>query len=176
MNQARSKIDILYQDVLGDIHDVLTKVDGLKVELPALADDVTAKLSDVLKEISHASSSARAATQSAERLCDRLAIDRQQLVVEVQAGIKKSVRASMQAGTGEGTVSQFCMPYIPAWYAVVTLFCGAGISLSVAAWIGARTDEQAQEAAIGRSFTRSIPNLDPKLKDKLIEHMRKHPG
>lgn len=175
MNEARSKIDILYQDVLGDIHEVLTKVDGLKVELPALADDVAAKLSGVLKEVADASAAARAATQSAERLCGRLATDRQQLVVEVQAGIKRGVRASTHA-LREDTVSRFPMPYIPAWYAVVALFCGAALALFVVAWAGIEIGEHAQEAAIGRSFTRSIPSLDPELKAKLIEHMRKHPN
>jgi len=44
MADARSKLDILYQDVLGDIHDVITKVESLKGEFPAAADAMADKL------------------------------------------------------------------------------------------------------------------------------------
>lgn len=44
MADARSKLDILYQDVLGDIHDVITKVESLKNEFPIAADAMVDKL------------------------------------------------------------------------------------------------------------------------------------
>lgn len=44
MAEPRSKLDILYQDVLGDLHDVLIRVETLKAEIPAAAD----KMGDAL--------------------------------------------------------------------------------------------------------------------------------
>lgn len=44
MADARSKLDVLYHDVLGDIHDVIQRVERLQAELPAAADSVGDKL------------------------------------------------------------------------------------------------------------------------------------
>lgn len=43
-NDARSKLDILYQDVLGEIHEVITRVESLKIEMPAVANEAAQKL------------------------------------------------------------------------------------------------------------------------------------
>lgn len=44
MSDARSKIDILYQDVLGEINDVVNRVDELKTGIPESVDLATARL------------------------------------------------------------------------------------------------------------------------------------
>jgi hypothetical protein len=44
MADARSKLDILYQDVLGDIHEIIVKVETLKTELPVATDAMADKL------------------------------------------------------------------------------------------------------------------------------------
>lgn len=44
MADARSKLDVLYHDVLGDIHEVIQRVERLQAELPAAADAVGDKL------------------------------------------------------------------------------------------------------------------------------------
>lgn len=41
---ARRKLDIIYEDVLGDVGEILNRVDALKAELPATADKMTEKL------------------------------------------------------------------------------------------------------------------------------------
>ena len=35
---------------------------------------------------------------------------------------------------------------------------------------------RAEEAAVGRAFSRVVPSLDPKLRDHLMEHLRKRAG
>jgi len=44
MVDARTKLDIMYQDALGDVRDILDRVDTLKAELPAAADSLGDKL------------------------------------------------------------------------------------------------------------------------------------
>ena len=44
MADARSKLDILYQDVLGEIHEVINRVDTLKTEIPSAPDQAAQKL------------------------------------------------------------------------------------------------------------------------------------
>lgn len=44
MADARSKLDILYQDVLGEIHEVINRVDALKADIPSAADQAAQKL------------------------------------------------------------------------------------------------------------------------------------
>jgi len=36
-----------------------------------------------------------------------------------------------------------------------------------------RGSAQAQEAAVGRAFARVVPALDPKLREQLMQHLRK---
>lgn len=40
MGDARTKLDILYQDILGDVGDLLTRVERLNERFPELADEV----------------------------------------------------------------------------------------------------------------------------------------
>lgn len=44
MSDARSKLDILYQDVLGDVGNLVERVEALKSELPAACDEAAGKL------------------------------------------------------------------------------------------------------------------------------------
>lgn len=44
MVDARTKLDIIYQEAMGDVHEILDRVDVLKAELPAAADALGDKL------------------------------------------------------------------------------------------------------------------------------------
>lgn len=44
MSDARTKIDFLYKEVLGDVHTVLEQMESLKQEIPAAADAMADKL------------------------------------------------------------------------------------------------------------------------------------
>lgn len=44
MSEARTKLDILYQEVLGDVHAILNHVDELKAGLPTAFDGAASKL------------------------------------------------------------------------------------------------------------------------------------
>lgn len=44
MADARTKLDILYQDVLGEIHEVINRVDALKADIPSAADQAASKI------------------------------------------------------------------------------------------------------------------------------------
>lgn len=44
MGDARTKLDIMYQDALGDVKEILDRVDTLKADLPAAADSLAEKL------------------------------------------------------------------------------------------------------------------------------------
>ena len=43
MTDARTKIDILYKDVLGEVTDVIERVERLKIELPATAEETLSR-------------------------------------------------------------------------------------------------------------------------------------
>lgn len=44
MADARSKLDILYQDVLGEIHEIINRVETLKADIPSAADKAIQRL------------------------------------------------------------------------------------------------------------------------------------
>lgn len=52
MSDARAKLDLIYKDVLGDVTDLLDKVEALQNSLPAAATEVEAQLKEVLGQIS----------------------------------------------------------------------------------------------------------------------------
>lgn len=49
-SMKRSKLDLIYSDILGDVHELLKQVEGLKTHLPEAAQDFKNKLNPALKE------------------------------------------------------------------------------------------------------------------------------
>lgn len=97
--------------------------------------------------------------------------DRTKILRDIEAHVAKCAKAA-----GQGRASPPPLGYVPTWYAVVGAVMGA-VALSAAMLVGIeRGSAQAQDAAVGRSFARVVPTLDPKLKQQLMEHLRKNPG
>lgn len=123
------------------------------------------------QEIIGASGAAVNAAKAVETAAKRMEIERDKLAQELETRVLKCIRIAK--GSPVGPVSAFA--FVPAWCVFAALVCGATLSLVVGAWSGKFSWDLSQEAAIGRSFIRSLPTLDPDVKAKLIEHMRKHP-
>jgi len=84
------------------------------------------------------------------------------------------VRGIKQAG---GTHAQSGeIRYLPVWQAVTSAIV-AGVVLAATWHFGfAQGASHAHEAAVGRTFTRAVSTMDPKLRDQVIEHIRKNAG
>lgn len=112
-----------------------------------------------------------AAAKVASSQSKRLDAEVIQAIKKIEAELLKAVKiASRSHG------STVTLRYIPAWYAVIGALA-VGLALATAWVVGVEQGATlAEEAAIGRSFTRVVPTMDPKLKAQLMEHVRKNPG
>jgi ribosome-associated translation inhibitor RaiA len=63
MSDARTKLDILYQEVLGDVKEVLDRMDQLKIELPNVFDGAIALIQIEHKNISLSANKLNAGSQ-----------------------------------------------------------------------------------------------------------------
>lgn len=114
---------------------------------------------------------ADAATRSATAAIAKMSADRLQLMKAVEAQMVKCLK---QAGNGQSRV-QDCR-YVPIRYAVVGALISAVILAAVFTVGVLRGVNLAEDAAVGRSFARIVPIMEPKLKEQLMEHLRRNPG
>ena len=113
MADARTKLDIIYQDVLGDVHEILNRVDTLKSELPAAADAMAdklniqtgnylaaaGKLAEVLQNMSQEID--RAAAQAAATAGESARLDVRQAATQAASGaIRDTVGAEVREVVG----------------------------------------------------------------------------
>lgn len=130
-------------------------------QLGKAGDRVAAKLDTAALELRSASSTSTAMNAS-------LLADRAKLFKDIEAHVAKCAKSVSKAPAGGVDLR-----YIPAWYAVVGALVGA-VSLAIAWNIGViQGTALAEEAAVGRAFSRVVPALDQKLRDQLMEHLRK---
>jgi hypothetical protein len=119
-------------------------------------------------ESAAATAEADVAAQAATAHLTRLAAERIQLVKTIETQVVKAVKL-----VAKGESGPLSLRYIPAWYAVVGALVGA-VALAIAWNIGViQGTARAEEAAVGRAFSRVVPALDQKLRDQLMEHLRK---
>lgn len=112
--------------------------------------------------------SAEQATRSASLAIEKLVADRTQLFRSVDSHMAKCVKLASQ---GQSNATGFRT--VPVWYALSGAVA-IGIALAAALAIGfERGSAQADDAAVGRSFVRVVPTMDAKLKQQLMEHLRK---
>ncbi len=115
-----------------------------------------------------ASKKADIAAQAATAHLARLAAERAQLVKTIETQVVKAVKLANKGESG-----QLSLRYVPAWYAVVGSLA-VGIALTAAWKIGVEQGtSRAEEAAVGRAFSRLVPSLDPKMRKQLMQHLRK---
>lgn len=105
MVDARTKLDIIYQEGLSDIHEVLDRVDVLKAELPAAADLLADKLNIQTGNYLAAAEKLAGVLQSMAAEIDRAAADaaentkldiRQAAAQAVSVGFAQSVGDEIQ--------------------------------------------------------------------------------
>jgi len=97
--------------------------------------------------------------------------ERLQLAKAVEAQLARAVKLAGSAGS-----APLSLRYLPAWYAVVGSVV-VGTALAAAWIIGVEQGTaRAEEAAVGRSFTRVLPELDPKVRAQIMEQLRKKAG
>jgi hypothetical protein len=112
-----------------------------------------------------------AASRSAASVLERMSGDRTQLVKAVETQMVKCVKLVSKGQSGVQGFSD-----IPFWYAIGGAFAGA-VVITISLMSGfERGSAQATEAAVGRSFSRVVPELDPKVREHLLEHLRKKGG
>jgi len=132
--------------------------------LRAAGDDVAVQLEAAAEELRKASSVAASANSS-------LAAERAKLLKEIEAHVAWCVKQATK-GQSKGVD----LRYVPFWYAVGGALAGA-VVISAAVLFGLdRGGARAEEAAIGRSFSRVVPELDPKVREHIMEHLRKKAG
>lgn len=108
------------------------------------------------------------AMRSAAGALEKMSVDRSQLMKAVEAQIVKGMK---QANKG-ATVAQG-LSHIPVRYAVLSALASA-VVLTAAVMVGIeRGSAQAEEAAIGRAFSRVVPELDPKVREHIMVHLQK---
>lgn len=83
MSDARTKLEILYQEVLGDVKEVLDRMDQLKIELPNVFDGAIA-----LIQIEHKNISLSA---------DKLNAGSQDIVSKIEAYVQASAKSAADA-------------------------------------------------------------------------------
>jgi len=109
-----------------------------------------------------------AATRSSTAAVDQMAVERAQTLKAVEAHVVKCVK---QASSRQAPSSPLRL--VPIWYCFVAAAVGAAMSLAWAVGVE-RGSVQADEAAIGRSFSRAIPGMKPKLRQQIMEHLRRN--
>jgi hypothetical protein len=115
-----------------------------------------------------ASMKADAAAQAATAQLSKLSAERIQLVKSIETQVMKAVKLASEGGT-----RPLSLRYIPAWYAVIGSL-SIGITLAAAWMIGIEQGTaRAEDAAVGREFSRVLPELDPKVKEHIMEHLQK---
>ena len=132
--------------------------------LRAAGDAVTIKLESAATDLRAASSLASSANSV-------LIADRAKLFKDIEAHVARCVKL---ANKGQSSTQDF--RYVPIQYAVGGAIVVAA-AMAIALTFGLqRGSAQAEEAAVGRSFSRVVPELDPKIREHLMEHLRKKAG
>lgn len=78
MSDARTKLDILYQEVLGDVKEVLDRMDLLKLDLPNTFDEAISLIQIERKNIT--------------RSADKLSSDSQDIVLKIEEYVQASAK------------------------------------------------------------------------------------
>jgi hypothetical protein len=122
-------------------------------------------------QLRQATAELKAATKAAASVNISQSAARTRTMKEIEAHISKCVKLA-----SKGQCSSQSFRYIPIWYAVGSAVAVA-VAFSAALMFGIeRGSALAEEAAVGRSFKRVVPTMDPKLRAQLMEHLRKNPG
>lgn len=130
-------------------------------QLGAAGDAVAKQLTAAATDLHAASTVATAANSS-------LVADRAKLMKDIEAHVARCVTLASKGQSGV----QDCRR-IPIWHAVAAAVVGA-VALSAGLMFGMeRGSTMAHEAALGRSFARVVPTMDAKLRQQLMEHLRK---
>ena len=118
-----------------------------------------------------AAARADAAARAAAAQLELQTAERAHLLKAIDAQVSKSVKLANASMSGPAVLR-----YVPAWYAVVGALIGA-VALAAAWKIGIdQGTARSEEAAVGRAFSRVVPSLDPKLREHLMELLRKRAG
>lgn len=122
---------------------------------------------EVAQLIHAAAADLRAATEQTKGQVDATGAERAKLMREIERHVQKCAGAIIKSHSSQPDVR-----YIPAWYALVGAVVGA-IVLTVALAIGLdRGSDLERDAAVGRTFSRILPTLDPQVKKQLIKSAR----
>ena len=111
---------------------------------------------------------AEAASRLAAAAFERISGDRAQLLKAVESQMAKCLKLASKGQSSTEVSRSF-----PIWYAVVGFVVGAVVVLAAMMIVLERNSILAQDAAVGRALTRVVPALEPKLREQLMQHLRK---
>lgn len=109
MVDARTKLDIIYADVLGDINDLLSRLDKLKNDLPKASDDVATNFDNHAKRLINISSELEVNINSAiTHLHEHAAL----AVLEAEKKAHEEVRQCVVETIDASTMSLFSSKFL----------------------------------------------------------------
>lgn len=122
----------------------------------------------VARQLEAAAKELRDTSQVATTANAALLAERTKLFKDIEAHVALCVK---QAAKAQSKGVDF--RYVPIWHAVVGALA-VGLLMAAAVVFGLeRGSTHADEAAIGRSFSRIVPELEPKVRENIMEHLRK---
>ena len=155
MADARSKLDILYQDVLGEIHEVINRVDSLKADIRNTADQAAQKL-----ELQ--TGTMLAAADKLRGVLDEMA---KQLADEAERTRGSISAASRQVAWGKGLSAMFGASVAGALVMFLTLQLTGLVNVKPAEL----SDADRQALQNGRTLNKVWNNLTQKERDHINE-------
>lgn len=111
MSDARTKLDLIYQDVLGDVHALLEQIDALKLSIPATTDKTVMRLEKLVSELTIAAQqlqdcSVRELSTLAKAVDDRTARHLERSLAEAKQQVNDVVKASVTKALSDASVYQ----------------------------------------------------------------------
>lgn len=150
---TRSKMDILYQDVMGDIQELVEKIESLQKEIPGVTGQAVKQLLDAAANLKDSAAAAEA---------DKLQIAFTKVAENVLQDIRREAHAAAPS----------------AWKIKVSISLSilAIICASAGAVIGSfyKSEEETRQIAAGKDFLQVLPQLDQQTRDKIAKLIEKN--
>lgn len=109
MSDARTKLDLIYQDVLGDVHALLEQIESLNNRIPATTDNAVMRLEKQVTALSIAAqqlqdTSVRELGALAKAIDDHTVRSLERSLAEAKQRVDEAVKASVTKALGDASI------------------------------------------------------------------------
>lgn len=109
MSDARTKLDLIYQDVLGDVHALLEQIESLNKRIPATTDNAVMRLEKQVTALSIAAqqlqdTSVRELGALAKAIDDHTVRSLERSLAEAKQRVDEAVKASVTKALGDASI------------------------------------------------------------------------